>query len=105
VKKKATILITYDGPDTAEFHAWMDGPHYSEVSATPGIVCARRYRVVDGPAGHRRYVAILETNDLDATLAWRNSPEGQRSQKEANDFGVSNRYSVVCELLYSTESS
>lgn len=105
MKKSATILIMYDGPDTSEFHAWMDGPHYAEVAATPGIVSARRFKVLEGPEGHRRYAAVLETNDLEATLAWRNSPEGQRSQTEANELGVSNRYSIVCELLYSTENS
>lgn len=104
MKKHATIMVMYDGPDTPEFHTWMDGPHYAEVAGTPGIVSAKRYRVNEGPEGHRRYVALLETADLDATLAWRNSADGQRSQKEANDLGVTNRYSVVCELLYSIEA-
>ncbi len=96
------ILVTYDAPSDQEFIDWMNGPHYDEVRATPGIVAARRYQVVAGPPGHRRYVAILETEDLEATLAWRNSPEGQRSQQEANDRGVCERYSLVCELAFST---
>lgn len=102
MKRKAMILVMYDGPDDAPFQAWMDGPHYDEVRATPGIVAARRYRVADGPSGHRRYVAILESDDIDATLAWRNGGDGQRSQREANEHGVANRYSLVCELLFST---
>ena len=96
------ILVTYDAPTDQEFIDWMNGPHYDEVRATPGIVAARRYQVISGPQGHRRYVAILETDDLEATLAWRDSAEGQRSQREANDRGVCERYSLVCELAFST---
>jgi len=102
MKAKHMILVMYDGPTTAEFIEWMNGPHYDEVAVTPGIVAARRFEVTAGPEGHRRYVAILETEDLAKTLAWRDSPEGQRSQKEANDRGVTNRYSLVCELAHST---
>jgi heme-degrading monooxygenase HmoA len=100
MKKKAVIVITYDGPDTQDFSDWMDGPHYTEVKNTPGIISAKRFRVVSGPEGHRRYLAILESEDIDATLAWRDSPDGQRSQEEANSRGVTNRYSVICELLH-----
>jgi hypothetical protein len=102
MKKSAVVVITYDGPDNQEFSDWMDGPHYNDVKNTPGIVRARRFKVVAGPPGHRRYLAILETDDIDATLAWRDSPAGQSSQKEANDRGVTNRYSLICEQLYET---
>jgi heme-degrading monooxygenase HmoA len=92
----------YDGPNNRDFVEWMNGPHYAEVKTTPGIVAARRYEVLDGPPDRKRYVAILESDDLAATLAWRDSPQGQRSQKEANDRGVHNRYSVTAKLAYST---
>jgi len=96
------IVVMYDGPDTKEFIDWMNGPHYDEVRATPGIVAARRFEIVDGPPQRRRYLAILETADLGATLAWRSSPAGQRSQREADERGVSNRYAVVGRLAFST---
>lgn len=104
-KRRDVIVVMYDGPDTGEFAEWMNGPHYEEVKRTPGIVAARRYEIVAGPPDRRRYVAILETENLGATLAWRESPEGQRSQQEANDRGVSNRYSVVGRLAFSTIAS
>lgn len=104
-KRRHVIIVMYDGPDSEEFIAWMNGPHYDEVRSTPGIVAARRYEIVEGPADRRRYVAILETDDVDATLAWRNSPAGTRSQRDANKRGVSNRYSVVGKLAFSTVSS
>ncbi len=102
MKRKSIILVMYDSPNDPEFIAWMNGPHYDEVRATPGVVAARRYEVVDGPSDRRQYAAIIETEDLDATIAWRDSPEGQRSQKEANDRGVHNRYSLICRLANST---
>jgi hypothetical protein len=104
-KRRDVIVVMYDGPDTRDFIDWMNGPHYDEVKRTPGIVAARRYEIVAGPADRRRYVAILETEDLAATLAWRDSPDGQRSQKEANERGVANRYSVVGRLAFSTVAS
>jgi heme-degrading monooxygenase HmoA len=104
-KRRDVIVVMYDGPDTAEFVEWMNGPHYDEVKRTPGIVGARRYEIVAGPTERRRYVAILETEDLEATLAWRDSPDGQRSQQEANDRGVANRYAVVGKLAFSTIAS
>ncbi|XUK91087.1 hypothetical protein FT173_004575 [Bordetella pertussis] len=40
----------------------------------------RRYEVLDGPQACRKYLAVIETDDLDATLAWRDSEAGARSQ-------------------------
>lgn len=102
MKRKGTVLVMYDAPSDAEFEAWMHGPHYDEVMNTPGVIAARRYEVIDPPAGQRRYIALIESNDLDATLAWRSSPEGQRSQQEANERGVSNRYGLICRMVYSS---
>lgn len=96
------IVVMYDGPDTREFIDWMNGPHYDEVKATPGVVAASRYEVIEGPPDRRRYLAVLESDNLDATLAWRNSSAGQRSQREANERGVHNRYAVVGKLAFST---
>jgi hypothetical protein len=96
------IVVMYDGPDTREFIDWMNGPHYDEVKATPGVVAASRYEVTDGPADRRRYLAILESANLEATLAWRDSSAGQRSQREANERGVHNRYTVVGKIAFST---
>jgi hypothetical protein len=96
------IVVMYDGPDTREFIDWMNGPHYDEVKATPGIVAASRYEVIDGPPDRRRYLAVLESDNLEATLDWRNGSAGQRSQREANERGVHNRYAVVGKLAFST---
>lgn len=79
----------------------MHGPHYQEVMTTPGVVGVQRFEVTDGPADRRKYVAIIHTDNIEATLAWRDSPEGQRSQNEANDRGVVNRYGLVCDTIYS----
>ena len=100
MKRKGTVVVMYDAPREAD--AWMHGPHYDDVKATPGVVAVRRYEVVDGPAECRRYLALIESDDLDATLAWRNSAHGKRSQTEANERGVSNRYAMVCRRVYSS---
>ena len=88
----------YDAPTQAD--EWMHGPHYDEVKTTPGVTDVRRYEVLEGPQGWRQYVALIESDDIDATIAWRSSPAGQRSQAEANERGVTSRYAMVCKRIY-----
>ena len=96
--RRGTVVVMYDAPE--ETDKWMHGPHYDEVMATPGVTEVRRYEVLQGPQGCRRYVALIESDDVDATLAWRDGPDGQRSQAEANERGVTNRYGMVCKRIY-----
>ncbi len=96
--KKGTVVVMYDAP--AEADAWMHGPHYDEVRRTPGVTSVSRYEVVEGPEGARKYIALIESDDVDATIAWRSSPDGQRSQAEADERGVANRFSVICKRIY-----
>ncbi len=102
VKRRGIILVMADAPDNPEFVAWLHGPHMDEVKTTPGITRITRYEVIDGPPDRRQYVGILETEDLDATIAWRKSPESRRSQEEANRRGIRNRYALVCRPVYSS---
>ena len=96
------ILMMYDAPGTLEFEDWMHGPHYEEVLATPGVTGVERFELVEGPENVRRYAAIIHTDDIEATLAWRNGPDGQRSQDEANKRGVNNRYGFVVKTVFSS---
>jgi hypothetical protein len=98
MKRQGTVVVMYDAPEAAD--AWMHGPHYDEVKATPGVTDVRRYEVLQGPDGCRKYIALIESDDVDATIAWRDSPDGQRSQREANERGVTNRYGMVCKRIY-----
>ena len=94
----SAIVVMYDAEP--ELDAWMHGPHYDEVLAIPGVTGVRRLRVIDGPPDARKYLAIIETTDLAATQAWRNSPAGQRSQADANDRGVSRRSGLTAEIIF-----
>jgi heme-degrading monooxygenase HmoA len=100
MKRRGTVVVMYDAPASAD--TWMHGPHYEEVKATPGVIAVRRYEGLEGPPGARRYVALIESEDIEATVAWRSSPEGKRSQEEANSRGVTNRYAMVCRPVYSS---
>lgn len=97
------VVVVYESPSNSEFDAWMHGPHYAEVLSTPGVRSVKRYAIEsdDGPTG--RYLALIETDNLDATMAWRNSPDGQRSQEDANRRGVSNRSGFICRQIFSSE--
>lgn len=100
MKRAGTVVVMYDAP--AEADAWMHGPHYDEVKSTPGVTAVRRYEVIDGPKGTQKYIALIESDDIDATVAWRSSPDGKRSQTEANERGVGNRHGMVCRRIYSS---
>lgn len=102
---KGMILVMYDSPDDPDFVAWMHGPHYDEVNRTPGVTKVHRYEVLDGPPDKRQFAAIIESDDVDATLKWRDSQDGERSQQEANARGVRNRYGLVCKLIYSSDET
>jgi heme-degrading monooxygenase HmoA len=104
-KRAGVILLMNDAPTDEEFVAWLHGPHMEEVKRTPGLKRLRRYEVIAGPAGHRKFVGIMECDDLDAALAWRASAESRASQQEADARGIRNRYSVVCVPIYSTDDS
>lgn len=96
--KKGTVIVMYDAPSEAD--DWMHGPHYDEVKRTPGVTEVRRYEAVTAPDGCRKYIAIIDSDDVEATLAWRDSPDGQRSQGESNDRGVTNRYAIIAKRIY-----
>jgi len=98
IEPSHAVIMMYDAP--ADLDDWMHGDHYREVLATPGVKAVRRYEVLAGPEGCRKYVAVIETDDLQATLAWRGSEQGARSQQDANDRGVSNRYGLTCKRIY-----
>ena len=98
---KQAVIVMYDAPSTPELDEWMHGPHYDEVLATPGVTGVERFEVIEGPGGARKYVAVIHTEDLQATVAWRDSKEGQLSQNEANDRGVANRYGLICKTVFS----
>ncbi len=60
---RQAVVVMYDAE--AELDEWMHGPHYDEVLATPGVVAVQRLRVTEGPEGSRKYIAIIETSDLE----------------------------------------
>lgn len=97
------VVMMYDAPSDAEFEDWMHGPHYDEVLATPGVTAVQRFEVTDGPTDRRKYIAIIHTTDIEATLAWRSGIDGQRSQDEANARGVTNRYGLVCRTIFDSD--
>lgn len=102
MKGKWVIFVMYDAPGEPEIDAWMHGPHYDEVLRIPGVTGVQRYAVVEGAPDRSQYLAMIETEDIEATLAWRDSPEGQRSQSEANARGVCNRYTLIGHSIYAS---
>jgi hypothetical protein len=100
MKQRGAIVLMFDQPTTPEFVAWVHGPHMQDMAKVPGVVRIRRYEVIDGPADRRGWVAVIETDDLEATLAYRHSEEGQRPQRESTERGVTNRYGLFCREIF-----
>lgn len=103
--EKGYMVELYDAPDTPEFEAWLYGPHWDEVfDIIPGLRAVRRLEVInpDRP-GQQRIITILESDDIDATWAFRRSPPGRASKRAADAMGVHNREEYYARLLREVE--
>lgn len=99
--ERGYVVVLYDAPNDEEFQSWIHGPHYEEIlEGTPGVRAITRLEVLDPAPGQQRYAALIQTDDLAATLAWRSSPQGQRSQSEANARGIRNRGGFAARIIY-----
>ncbi|MEJ0084977.1 MAG: hypothetical protein WDO72_04815 [Pseudomonadota bacterium] len=105
MKQKGVMILMFDAPDSEEFLEWVHGPHMQDIGRIPGVVRVRRYSIVDGPPDRRGYVAVIETEDLDASIAYRNSEQGRRPQQDSIDRGVTNRYGLACREIFSIKFS
>ena len=66
----------------------------------PSVELVDSTDTVDERVAKAPVATLIESDDVDATLAWRDGPDGQRSQAEANERGVTNRYGMVCKRIY-----
>lgn len=99
--QKGTLVLQYDAPDEAD--AWFHGPHYTELlTVVPGVVAVRRYKLASATDPWPKYLVIIESADIDATLAWRKSAEGKLSQDDATRHGLRNRASAVYHCIFSS---
>lgn len=101
MSRRGTLILQYDAPDSAD--AWVHGPHYDELLSVPGVISISRYKRADKVENWRQYMVIIESDDVDATLAWRNGPNGKRSQDDAGQNGLRNRSGAWFELIYAGE--
>ena len=103
--EKGYMVEFYDAPDTQEFEDWLYGPHWEEVfDIIPGLRAVRRLEVLnpDRP-GQQRILTILESDDIDATWAFRRSSRGRASKRAAEEAGVRNREEYYCRMLREVE--
>ncbi|MEJ0084958.1 MAG: hypothetical protein WDO72_04720 [Pseudomonadota bacterium] len=98
---KGIVLITFDAPETKEFLDWAHNKHMQDVSKVPGITRVRRFEVVDGPEDRRRFLSITEYDDLETAVAYRKSNVGKLPQQDADSRGVSRRYLMACQEIFS----
>jgi hypothetical protein len=99
---RGVMIEFYDAPDTEAFNNWLYGPHYEEVfRIIPGVRSIKRYEILN-PAmpGKQRIVIVLESDDIDATWAFRRTPSGLRSRYDSELHGLTNREEYYCRLLY-----
>ncbi len=101
MSRKGIVLITFDAPDTQEFLDWAHNKHMQDVSKVPGITGVRRFEVVAGPEDRRRFLSITEYDEIDSALAYRKSNVGKLPQQDADSRGVSRRYLLACEEIFS----
>ncbi|MBI4507055.1 MAG: hypothetical protein HY691_16105 [Chloroflexi bacterium] len=97
------ILLFYDAPDDPEFQAWLHGPHFDEVIAKmPGVGRITRLEILSPEPGERRYLALLHSDDIEATVAFRKGPGGAELREDAIVHGVRNRHDFAARVIYDT---
>lgn len=105
---EAGVLIgMYDAPQGEDFDAWLHGPYYQAILKMPGVRSIQRLEVIDPPPEHQRYVVLIETEDIAATLRHRDSDDWRHWQQEAAQKGLINRKLVPGKRIVklSTEGS
>jgi hypothetical protein len=77
MRYKMVVLTNATDGNDAEFNRWYDEQHLGDVLAIPGVVGAKRFKIV-GLADKWRYLAIyeLETDDPEAVAAELNTRAG-----------------------------
>ncbi len=100
MKQKGVMVLMFDAPDTKDFLDWVHGPHMQDIGKIPGVVGVRRYSIIDGPPDRRSYVAVIETEDLEASMAYRNSDQGLKPQQDSESRGVTKRYGLACREIF-----
>ena len=71
----------------ADFSAWSDKEHLPALARVPGVLCARRFKAVEGGP---KYIAIYHLTDpaVQASAAWQaaiNTPWSARIRPQTND--------------------
>ncbi|MCZ7573289.1 MAG: hypothetical protein M5U01_32460 [Ardenticatenaceae bacterium] len=94
------LIILFDAPTSPEFDEWFYAEHYQDVLRTPGVTAFRRLAIQNSDSDRHRFMGLIETADVEATLAARASEAGQRSQQEANRHGVRHRTVIVTRTLF-----
>jgi hypothetical protein len=73
----AHVMVVYTNPVAGkedEYNEWYNNVHLGEVLQTPGMIAARRFRLVDGPGlgdePQHSYLAIyeIESDSVRATI-------------------------------------
>lgn len=102
MQEQGTLVLQYDAPDEAD--AWFHGPHYTELlTIVPGVVSVRRYKLASSTDPWPKYLVIIESADIDATMTWRESAEGKSSQDDATRHGLRNRTAAVYRCIFSSD--
>jgi hypothetical protein len=69
----------------AEFNEWYDKEHIPALAAVPGVLCARRFRGIDG---NRKYVALyhLTTPDVVESAEWKEARQSDWTSRLQPNF-------------------
>jgi hypothetical protein len=76
------FAVRVDPAAEPEFHAWYDEEHLPLLRAVPGVVCGRRFRVLNADERLHEYVAVYHLADpeIRRTQAWRAALRTERTQ-------------------------
>jgi hypothetical protein len=98
------IVLSKPAPGReSEFDTWYTNQHIRDLVKVPGIISARRFRLVEGHTRgvSQQYVAEyeVETDDIDATMAAVQQRLGTDQMPMSDAFDMSSAAFLVAEAI------
>jgi carbon monoxide dehydrogenase subunit G len=94
-----TIVVQYQAPRTAEFEAWMHGPHYDDLLSQPAVTGVTRFERIGTTGAVGSYLALISSDDLATTMRHRTT-QGVAAMKEADRRGVQRGEWYLARTVY-----
>ncbi len=98
------VLVHHDAPTDLTFSQWLHGEYLPAIMPLMGLSRVTRNEAISPESASHQFVTILETPDVEHTLAAMNNPAWQQLAAEAVRRGVSRREIAPYRQIFQLEA-